>query len=62
MRSKEETFKELYGINEVKVKCNWCMAEFEEGNIIIESVSEKELCPKCRRSGFLMDIKNMMIL
>lgn len=39
------------------VRCNWCMKEFEEKEII-HNLLGKEICPHCGESGFLMDIED----
>jgi len=39
----------------MKVRCNWCMAVFEEEEIIIKD--EIEYCLKCDQSGYLMDLE-----
>lgn len=36
------------------VRCNHCMAVFSETEIA--EVDEEEICPKCGRSGGLMDV------
>ena len=38
----------------LKVRCNMCMAIFKESEIIVKD--EEEFCPKCGRSGFLQDL------
>ena len=38
------------------VRCNWCMAVFDEEEIIV--VGETEHCPKCKIEGCLMDMEN----
>ena len=40
----------------MKIRCNWCMAEFEESEIIIKN--DTETCPVCGKSGCLMDLDN----
>ena len=38
----------------LKVRCNMCMAIFWEEEIVIKD--EEEYCPFCGRSGFLQDM------
>jgi len=35
-------------------KCNWCGAEFREGEIRI--VDDVEYCPSCGEQGYIADI------
>ena len=37
------------------VKCNWCDHLFPEEKIIYDKQEEKEYCPYCQESGYLMD-------
>lgn len=39
----------------VMVKCNWC--EWLGHEYEIEIIKDKECCPNCHKTGFLMDIK-----
>ncbi len=41
----------------MKVRCNHCMEIFDEDEIIFDEKADKELCPKCNRSGGLMDME-----
>jgi hypothetical protein len=40
----------------MKVRCNDCMAVFDEEEIIV--IGETEHCPKCNIEGCLMDMEN----
>ena len=37
------------------VKCNWC--EWLGHEHEIEIIKDKEYCPNCHKTGYLMDIK-----
>ena len=39
----------------MKVRCNWCMSEFDESKLIIKN--DTEICPICGKSGCLMDLE-----
>lgn len=39
----------------MKIRCNWCMAEFDESEILIKN--NIEICPVCGKSGCLMDLE-----
>jgi hypothetical protein len=39
---------------EKRVRCNWCTAEFDEIEITVRD--DEEYCPKCGKSGCLMDL------
>jgi len=45
----------------MKIRCNHCMAVFDEEDIVIdptaETASEMEHCPVCGRTGALMDLE-----
>ena len=40
----------------MQVRCNQCMAIFEEEEIKVRF--DEEICPKCYKSGALMDLDN----
>lgn len=37
------------------VRCNWCMKEFHESDILYDEETETEFCPFCGESGNLMN-------
>lgn len=37
-----------------KVRCNWCFWVGFEDELIVEN---EEICPKCKETGYIMDIK-----
>lgn len=39
-----------------RVRCNNCMNEFDEDEIIYNCDDDTEYCPRCGESGCLMDI------
>lgn len=39
-----------------KVRCNQCMNEFDEEEIIYNGDDDTEYCPHCGESGCLMDL------
>ena len=41
---------------EDKVRCNNCMKEFFENEIVYNEAEDKEYCPYCGKSGYLMDL------
>lgn len=41
----------------MKVRCNNCMAIFDEDEIVYD-VEDIELCPHCGESGCLMDLED----
>lgn len=38
------------------VRCNWCMKEFHESDILYNAETEIERCPFCGKIGCLMDL------
>ena len=46
---------------EDKVRCNDCMKEFFENEIIYDEALDKECCPYCGKSGCLMGMKSITI-
>lgn len=40
----------------MKVRCNHCMEEFDEEEIVFDKKLDRELCPKCKKSGALTDL------
>lgn len=38
------------------VRCIMCMKVFNESEIVLNPVSDDEICPYCHRSGMLMDL------
>lgn len=41
-----------------KVRCNNCMKEFDEKEIVYDGETDKEYCLYCGESGCLMDLEN----
>lgn len=42
----------------VTVRCNQCMKIFPESKIIYDEKEEKEYCPYCGETGYLMDLSD----
>ena len=40
----------------MKVRCNQCMNVFDEDKIVYDIETDTEYCPKCNKSGCLMDL------
>lgn len=40
----------------MKIRCNWCLAKFDESEILIKN--DIEICPVCGKSGCLMDLND----
>ena len=40
----------------MRVRCNWCMKEFRESDILYDEETEIERCPFCGESEYLMDL------
>lgn len=41
-----------------KVRCNNCMEEFEEKEIVYDGETDTEYCPCCGECGCLMDLED----
>lgn len=41
----------------MKVRCNNCMNEFDENEIIYDGEENMEFCPHCGEGGCLMDME-----
>ena len=39
------------------VQCNYCMKVFHESEIIYDEEEDREFCPYCDKSGYLMDLR-----
>lgn len=39
-----------------RVRCNQCMAEFDEEDILVDYAEDKEHCPACGETDYLMDM------
>lgn len=51
------TFGEEYPNTEYQlIRCNMCGKEFSEEEILIEEGTDKEYCPICFSTGYLMTI------
>jgi NAD-dependent SIR2 family protein deacetylase len=40
----------------MRVRCNWCGAEFDEEDIIVDYEQDIEKCPECMNTDYLMDL------
>lgn len=39
-----------------RIRCNMCMKTFPEEKVLVNPKTDKEYCPYCHKSGFLMDL------
>lgn len=47
------------------IQCNWCEEQFKSGDLLLDvsyedkngNVDITEYCPKCKKSGYLMDLQ-----